>query len=121
MINKNDFFADVADQLNFWIDSSLSSITKDNEDLTWTDNQDAFEQIRRIFSENKLDGSQADLRQVLSECLRGYTNSLLSVLDGTSQLSNKGRVYLVDESGARLGEGLHDEFFSYLLDNGQLD
>jgi hypothetical protein len=121
MINKNYFFEDIANQLNYWIDSSFSSMTNENEDLIWTDNQSAFEKTQKIFSENKLEGSEYQLRQVLSECLRGYTISLLSVLDGTSELSNRGRVYLVDDSGARLGEGLHDEFITYLIDNGQLE
>jgi hypothetical protein len=53
MINKNYFFEDIANQLNYWIDSSFSSMTNENEDLIWTDNQSAFEKTQKIFSEEQ--------------------------------------------------------------------
>ena len=44
-----------------------------------------------------------------------------SVTNGGTPLAEKGRVYLTDEFGGRLGDGLHDEFVSYLIESGKLE
>lgn len=118
MIDKNDFFEDMAIVLKSWINSSSEAITDEYADLIWADGEESFRRIRDVLSENGAD--KTDVEQVFSECLRGLAVSFLTVLDGGTALAEKGRVYLVDEDGNRLGEGLHDDFFSHLLEAGRL-
>jgi len=41
-------------------------------------------------------------------------------MDGGTALAEKGRLYVVDEHGRRIGEGLHEDFVRYLMDTGRL-
>jgi hypothetical protein len=118
MTDRNDLFEDMAIALESWIKSSSESITDENADLIWTDSEDSFKSLQEVLLGNGVD--KADVEQVFSECLRGLAVSFLTILDGGTALAEKGRVYLVDENGNRLGEGLHDEFVSYLLETDRL-
>jgi len=55
---------------------------------------------------------------MLSECLRGFSVTLLTALDGGTAPAEKGRIYVVDEEDTRLSEGLHDDFVGHLFDTG---
>ena len=64
--------------------------------------------------------SEETVSKVLSECLRGFGVSFLTALDGGTSLAEKGRLYVVDERGNRLGDGLHEDFVGYLMETGRL-
>lgn len=55
-------------------------------------------------------GQGTRMSSVLSETLRGLAISFLTILDGGTKLAEKDLVYLVDEAGNRMGNGLHDDF-----------
>jgi hypothetical protein len=77
-----------------------------------------YRAIQHAFANSGVDSSV--VKAVLSECLRGLAVSFLTTLDGGTALAEKGRIYLVDERGKRLGEGLHDDFVSFLIDSRRL-
>jgi len=118
MTNKNDLFEDIAVALESWSKSTSDSFTNKDADVVWSDNKRAFKNLQHQLSKNE--AIRGDVEQALSECLRGFAVSFLTILDGGTRLSEEGRVYLVDESGNRLGEGLHDEFVSYLIETDRL-
>ena len=119
MTDKNDVFEDIAIALESWTKSASEALTNGDADLIWTDNEGSFRNLQEILSRNGADKS--DVEQVFSECLRGIAVSFLTILDGGTALAEKGRIYLVDEEGNRLGEGLHDEFVSYLIETDRLE
>ena len=119
MTIKEDLFEDMATAVDSWTASALSALTKSDADLAWADSELSFIRLRGALLAGGVD--ESDLSQVFSECLRGLANSFLAILDGGTQLAEHGRVYVVDEAGNRIGEGLHDEFVSYLISSGRLE
>ena len=115
MITKNDLFEDMADTLEYWTESATEATTDKNTNLIWTDKEESFRHIQEALITQNI--NKEDVKQVFSECLRGFAFSLLVMLDGGTALSEKGRFFLVDEDGNQLGDGLQDEFIGYLLDS----
>ena len=119
MNTKEEYFKDMAGILDIWTETSVNALTSENDDLMWTRNTKSFEKIRSILTENGID--KEDISNVLSECLSGISHSFLTILDGATSISNDGRkIFLVDKNGHMVGEGLHEEFMSYLLETGRL-
>lgn len=119
MINKEDFFEDMADTLEGWIKTSSEAMTDESAGLIWTDNEEPFKRLQTVLL--KSSAGESDVEQVLSECLRALAISFLVILDGGTPLADKSRVFVVNEDGRHLGEGLHDAFVSYLLETGRLE
>lgn len=120
MNKKKEFFEDLSIALESWINISSEAISNKNANLNWTDNENSFIRLQEALSGNMALENE-DLRRVFSECLMGLVVSFLSILDGGSKLAESSRIYLTDEFGNRLGEGLHDEFISYLIETGRLE
>lgn len=119
MPDRNAFFEDLANAMDSWVKESVDAVVNEKADLLWTDREDCFKRLQEIFSEN--DAEKTDVEQVFSECFRGLAVSFLTILDGGTALADTGRLYLVDEEGRSLGEGLHDDFVTYLLETGRLE
>ena len=117
-VTKLDLFEDIAVSMDSWINAASTAMTTPNSDLSWVEEPGAYQRIQNAISKSGL--REDDLKNVLAECLRGFAVSLLTTLDGGTALAEKGRVYLVDEDGNALGNGLHDDFVSHLLDSGRL-
>jgi hypothetical protein len=117
-VTKLDLFEDVAVAMESWTDAASDALTGPEADLNWAEEQEPYRRIQRALAQS--DVHPDDVRTVLAECLRGFAVSMLTALDGGTALSEKGRIYLVDKDGGKLGEGLHDDFVGYLLDTGRL-
>lgn len=117
-VTKSDLFEDIAESIDSWTEAASDALTKPDADLIWVDEQEPYQRLQRALAAAGVDGD--DLRKVLAECLRGFAVSILTAVDGGTALAEKGRVYLVDGDGNNLGEGLHDDFVSHLLDTGRL-
>jgi hypothetical protein len=116
--DQKRFFSDVATSMKIWA-STLANATANSEDeLDWVDDQAPFRKIQVALSEAKI--SPEDMRLIFDEAFRGFAVSLLTILDGGSSLSQKGRIYVVNDAGDRLGEGLHEKFIDYLIDTDRL-
>ena len=116
---KEDFFKDMAVHLDIWTETGVKALTEKEDDLMWSENIRSFEKIRSALAQQGVD--KEDIINILSECLRGISHSFLTILDGATSISNDGRkIFLVDERGHMIGEGLHEEFMSYLLDTDRL-
>lgn len=118
MATKQDFFEDMATALDSWSSSSALALADPDADLTWTDQAGAFMRLRTALREAGV--CETEIANVLSECLRGLAVSFFTILDGGTKLAEDGRIYIVDQDGNRLGEGLHDEFVSYLIESGRM-
>ena len=118
MSTKMNFFDDLSDAMDDWVETVSSSITDPSADLVWVRNEAAFKNIQNVLM-NK--GLSEDVDNVLRECIQGLAHSFLCILDGATKMSEKGRVYLVDNRGSKLGEGLHEEFQEFLCDKGKID
>jgi hypothetical protein len=113
---KIDFFSDLSDSLTYWTKVTTSSVTDQTSDLMWVNNEAAFKRLQNALADK---GLEEDIAIILQESMQGLAHSFLCILDGTTKLSEKGRVYLVDPRNNKLGEGLHEEFAEFLYDHGQ--
>ncbi|WP_157480949.1 MULTISPECIES: hypothetical protein [unclassified Lysobacter] len=118
MVEKSDFFHDLAVVLDAWSQTSTDSLTADKADLLWMEEKDGCIRMREAFEKAGVESSA--VRAVLNECFRGLLVSALSIIDGATEMVKKGRVHLVNEDGEPLGEGLHQEFVNYLFDTVRL-
>jgi len=119
MTTKNNLFEDMSIALRLWTEGAMESITDKNADLMWTDNEASFRKLQKALAQQGV--SKEDVKQVFFECLSGYAVSFLVMLDGGTSLAESGRIFLVDEDGNHLGEGLHEEFLGYLLEKGDIE
>lgn len=117
-VTKSDLFEDIAVSMDSWTDAASDALTKPGADLIWVEEQETCQKLQRALIAAGVDGD--DLKKVFAECLRGFAVSILTAVDGGTALAEKGRGYLVDGDGNNLGEGLHDDFVSHLLDTGRL-
>ncbi|NMG72979.1 hypothetical protein [Parazoarcus communis] len=115
---KSDFLEEIAVSIDYWVDTVAEAMTDLSADLIWVDEQEPYQRLQKVFENSELNND--DLKKVIAECLRGFTVSVLTAIDGGTALAEKGRVYLVDDAGNNLGEGLHDDFVSHLLETGRL-
>jgi hypothetical protein len=118
MIDKNDVFEDFMGAMDFWTSAVTDALLSRDADLRWVDDRGPFDRVARALAAGHVD--DADVRAIISECLVGYANSLLTVIDGGSASAEIVRVHLVDSAGRSLGEGLHEYFMQYLLDAGRI-
>ncbi|MDP2229085.1 MAG: hypothetical protein Q8J78_16595 [Moraxellaceae bacterium] len=116
--NKCEFFEDIAESMEYWGEAVSDALEKSDADLSWVEEKEPYQRIQHALSNSGVSGD--DLKQVLSECLRGFAVSILTSIDGGTTLAEKGRIYLVDADGKSLGDGLHDAFVRHLLDTGRL-
>jgi hypothetical protein len=66
------------------------------------------------------DVSEGELSAVLRDPLLTQAHSFLVTLDGGTQLSDHGRIFVHDHEGRELNAGLHELFFDYLDEAGYL-
>jgi hypothetical protein len=118
MATKIDLFEDMAIALESWASASTEAITRQNADLQWVETDEPYRKMQAVLAERGVDALA--VKKIFSECLRGFAVSVLTAFDGGTALSEKGRIYLVDEQSVKLGEGLHDDFVAYLLKTGRL-
>jgi hypothetical protein len=116
MIERADIFEDIAVALQSWAATASKAITDNRTDLNWVEDEVPYRRLQQVLGTT----DEGFVRDVLSECLRGFAVSILSVLDGATASAEKGRVYLIDESGRKVGEALHSDFVGYLMDTGRL-
>ena len=117
-MTKSDLFEDIAASMDTWIEATSDALTTPGADLTWVEEQAPYQRLQHALTNAPL--QEDDIKKVLAECLRGFAVSILTAVDGGTALAEKGRVYLVDGAGKSLGEGLHDDFVSHLLNTGRL-
>jgi len=115
---KSDLFEDIAISMDSWAQAVSDAMIEPNTDLVWVEEQNIYRKFQCAFAGTDI--TRDDIKKVLAECLRGFAVSILTAIDGGTALSEKGRLYLVDEDGNRLGEGLHDDFMSHLLNTKRL-
>jgi hypothetical protein len=118
MPTKTDFFSDLSDSLTYWNKVTTSSVTDQTADLMWVSNEAAFKRLQNVLADR---GLEEDIAIILKESMQGLVHSFLCILDGTTKISENGRVYLVDQNINKLGEGLHEEFAEFLYDQSQTD
>lgn len=117
-MEKADFFEDIAIAMDRWTSVVSSALTDSSAKLHWVEDPVPYQEVCRALNAAGVEASA--VRQILSQCLRGFAISMLTVLDGGTAADEGGRVYVVDEDGNRLGEGLHDEFVTHLLDTNRM-
>lgn len=117
---KKAFFEDMATALDSWTETGVKAMTDVDADLKWTDKTESFKNLQSLLVENG--ANKEDIRNVLSEHLRGISHTFLNILDGATAISNNGRrIFLVDKDGDMVGEGLHHDFIGHLFDTNRLE
>lgn len=117
-VTKTDFFEDIAVSMEHWTKVASVALTNPHAELEWVEEQEPYRRIQQALENSGV--AIEDVAKVFSECLRGFSVTLLTALDGGTALAEKGRLYVVDEEDTRLGEGLHDDFVGHLFDTGRL-
>ena len=118
MVGKADIFEDAALAVESCTKTVTNALTAADADLIWTNEEESFLKIRKALTAHGVEATA--VRKILEECFRGLAVTFFTMLDGGTSSASKGRVYLVDEHGRRLGEGLHEEFASYLIETGRM-
>ena len=117
-VTKAEFFEDLSVEMDWWVNTMSGSLVNPLADLTWVSNEDVFRAIQRALAGTDVKPDYVET--ALRECLHGFANSILTAIDGGTALAEKGRVYLLDEDGNCLGEGLHEDFGLHLMETGRL-
>jgi hypothetical protein len=118
MAKKAGLFEDLAAAMEPWIAATSKALTDREADLAWVETDEPYRDIRNALADASV--SEKTVAKVLSECFLGFAVSFLTTLDGGTSLAEKGRLYVVDEGGNRLDEGLHEDFVGYFIDTGRL-
>lgn len=114
MTKKEEFFADMAGAIDSWSKAAANAITGQSSGLDWGANIESFRHFQSAMSLNNI--PKEVVEEMFSECFQGLAHSFLCMLDGATALSDTGRIYVVDEDGIELGDGLHEEFEEYFYD-----
>lgn len=104
--------------LDYWTKSSVDAASDPNANIEWVDDAQPYRALQLAVAEGSV--SQENIRRMVSECLQGFAISMLTALDGGTALAEKGRLFVVDQDGNKIGEGLHAEFVGYLISTGRL-
>ena len=118
MQSRDMFLEDLAKSLDYWVREIVTVLVDPAADLTWTDDPASFRRLQEAVGQRGL--TKEDVEPVVSESLRGFVVSVLTIIDGGTDLARRLRLALVDESGTSLGEALHDEFVSHLIKTGRM-
>ncbi len=115
---QQDLFEDIAISMDVWARTAAQALTDKSADLQWAESEAPYRTLQIAIDRAGLDPDV--ITAVFQEVLRGFAVSFFTCLDGGTALAEKGRVYLTDETGRRLGEGLHAAFVGHLMDTHRL-
>jgi hypothetical protein len=119
MTSESDFFEDLALSMETWTATASKALTDQTADLMWVEKEEPYRKMWAALIQGGV--SEHTVAEVMSECFRGFAVSFLTALDGGTALSEKGRLYLVNEMGSRLGsDDLHDGFVGHLFETGRV-
>ena len=114
---KNRMFADMAQCIEdlslHFSDASLRT----SEPTTQLESDESFLRMSAALVTAGI--PPLELKRLLGRMFRLQAHSFLVMLDGGSQLADQGRVFLKDDLGESVGEGLHEAFYDF-LDDAQL-
>jgi hypothetical protein len=109
------FFRDLAQSVGSWTTTGAKRLKDPKALLGPTDDAKAVARVRDALAAAGIE--QTTIEAALFGVMEGLAHSFLVMLDGGTALANVERVYLVDSKDRRLGEGLHELFFEYLIKN----
>jgi hypothetical protein len=109
---------EVAEAVTSWTTAGTTALSgssgPDFDRLAWGDDAIAWERLRTRLTD---DQDRRAFDQVLRACLTGAAHTFLVILDGGTSLSDNGRrVFLTDEDGQSVGEGLHEYLPDHLAE-----
>jgi hypothetical protein len=108
------FFGDLA-AVHAWTAGGVQELFGSDELPLWVGDRDrpALDRLRAAIKQAEC---QADLLAAVQLFVYIALHSVLVTIDGGSASAEVGRIYLVDETGQSLGEGLHELFVDYLYE-----
>ena len=118
MTSRSRLFEDISAAADYWTGIGTDAITNTESDLRWVDDRQPFETLQKALGGS--DAHSAAVRKALFECLVGFSNSVMAVFDGATELAESGRIYLVDSKGVRLKDGLGQDLMAHLKETGRL-
>jgi hypothetical protein len=116
MNKRDEFFRDIADSIESWAETTANCVVDPNEHFGWASRPGSFEKLQHFVVEHNI--PKELIKDVLLDCLCSISHSFLCILDGATALADSGRIYVVDEHGTSLGEGLHELLPEYLSQRG---
>ena len=119
MTIKEQLFEDIALTQDSWTNEGVKALLGSSKTLDWIDDVEAFSSLSSAIAGQAIDENH--VKSVMSELLRGQIVSLLSILDGSSELSETHEISLVNDKGENISNDLHTEFVSHLIETGRLD
>lgn len=115
---QQDLFEDIATAMDLWVSTAVQALSDKSADLHWTETDAPYRTLQAAIG--RADVDPGAISTVFQEVLRGFAVSFFTCLDGGTALAEKGRIYVTDETGRRLGEGLHLAFVGHLMDTNRL-
>lgn len=100
---------------DYWVKTSIESL-EEKADLIWSDNEDEYKLLQSVIAGENV---KKAYEKIIDEILKGSIHSILVMLDGGDELTDKFNVDIINSDTKRsLKEdiALHEEFFAYLID-----
>lgn len=115
---RDAFFADIVNSIDFWASDLAKDLVNSGTNNAASESKDVFKIIQSAIKDKGV--SEKEISDLFFEILKKYTHSLIVILDGGTSVSEASRLHLVCDNGKPLGEGLHEEFYSYLTKIGRI-
>lgn len=118
MEEKKLLFENLKNIKDYWAEHTVQRLN--NDELIWSQNRDEY----KLLKESLKDQENKDaFQKVVNGAIEGAIHSILVMIDGGDALADSYLVDLIIEEDKRSfkEEGaLHEDFFEFLLDQGDL-
>ena len=101
---------------DYWVKTSLESLDED-ADLIWSEHEEEYKILQSSILEKE---EKIAYSKVIDEVIKGTMHSILVMLDGGDELTDKFNIDIVNsdtKKSLKENIALHEEFYGYLLDN----
>ena len=115
MEEQEILFKRLKDIKDGWVKGSVDGLKK-NDSLIWSEKKDAYDILSNIINNEVTYNAYQD---VLNEIIEGVLHSILVMLDGGDELTDKFNIDIINaDTKKSLKEdiALNEEFIGYLLD-----
>jgi hypothetical protein len=107
---------DFAQVLDRQLAAAREAVELSDSDISWSRVADAYQRLHHSLSSDR---AKEDFGAMLTGVATGLMHSICYGLDAGAGSRTTGRLYLVDEEGNLLANGLDEDFLQHLHDTGR--
>jgi hypothetical protein len=112
------FFEDLARHLDYWVDETTKVATQAEADLfAWNDCEGSLRRLQQVLVSPE---DKSAFRAVLFAGMSGLLHSVMTGLDGATQMADEFTVDVITSEGKTLGPGLDELLVEHLYSTGRM-